>query len=206
MSAVFNGMRNGFRVPTRRHSGGEQCFHFRRKIELFVVEGIEQRLDAKAVADGHHRPVALVPNDDGKFTAQAMQELHAKIFIEMESDFAVGSSAQAMTGLFQLLLDRFVAVEFAVDDDPRLLVFAGDWLIAGCKVNDAEPRVTERDPAIRRNPVALTVGAAMIQALRGLLHHVCGNRTTAREHCDNSTHEFPLLCQDLWFFPTTAAR
>jgi hypothetical protein len=63
-------------------------------------------------------------------------------------------------------------VKFAVNNDSCLLVLAGDWLITSCEVNDAEPRVAKRDPAIRRNPVALSVGAAMVEALRRFLHHI----------------------------------
>src|SRR5579872_4866188 len=99
-----------------------------------------------------------------------------------------------MARAFEFLLDRFVAIEFAVNNDSRLFVLAGDWLIASCKVNDAEARMTKRNLAIRRNPVALSVGAAMVKTLGGLLHHRRRDWTTARKHCNNSTHEcFPLV-------------
>lgn len=39
-------------VPARRHARCEQRLHLRREIERVVVEGIEQRLDAEAIARG----------------------------------------------------------------------------------------------------------------------------------------------------------
>ena len=48
-------------------------------------------------------------------------------------------------------------------------VFAGDRLIAGGQVDDAEPRMPEGNAAVGRDPMALPVGAAMIEALGGPL-------------------------------------
>ena len=170
MSAEFDGVIDGLGIPTSRHSGGKQGFHFRCEIERFPVEGVEQRLDAEAVAGGEDRPVGFIPKHKSEFAAQSVQALRAEIFIEMQSDLAVGSGAQAVTRLFEFALDRFIAVEFAVDDDPGLFVLAGDRLISGCEIDDAEPRVAEGNAAVGRNPVALPIGAAMIEALGGPLH------------------------------------
>jgi hypothetical protein len=95
-----------------------------------------------------------------------MQSLHAAIFIEMQSNFAVGPRAQPMSGMFQLPLDRFIPIEFAIDDDPDFLVLVRNRLISGGEVDDAEPGVPQRNPAVGRNPVALAIGTAVIQALR----------------------------------------
>jgi hypothetical protein len=86
--------------------------------------GAEERFYAEAVSCGEDCPVRLIPKHKSEFTPQAVQALRAKIFIKMQSDLAVRSGAQPVTRLFEFALDRFVAIEFAVDDDPDLLILA----------------------------------------------------------------------------------
>ena len=103
-------------------------------------------------------PVLLVPEHKSEFAPQSVQAMHAEIFVEMQSDLAVRSRAQAVTRLLEFALDRFVTVEFAVDDDPRLFVLAGDRLISGCEIDDAQPSVAKGNPAVRRYPMPLPSG------------------------------------------------
>ena len=49
----------------------------------------------------------------------------------MQRDFAVGAGAQVVTSSLEIALRALEFVELAVDDDPQLLVLAGDRLIAG---------------------------------------------------------------------------
>ena len=77
-----------------------------------------------------------------------MQTLGTAIFIEMQSDLAVRSGAETVPRFFQFALDRFVVVEFAVDDDAGASVLARDRLIAGGQVDDAEPGVPESNPPV----------------------------------------------------------
>ena len=138
MPAEFDVVIDGLCIPTSCHSRGKQRFHFRREIKRFLVEGIEQRLDTEAVTGGEDRPVGFIPEYKGEFAAQSVQALRPEIFIEMKSDLAVGAGAQAVTRVFELALNRFIAIEFAVDDDAGLFVLAGDRLISGGQINDAE--------------------------------------------------------------------
>ena len=69
------------------------------------MESVVQRLDPEAVASGEDGAVGLIPKHKGELAAQAMEALGAAIFVEMQSDFAVRSGAQAMPRLFQLPLD-----------------------------------------------------------------------------------------------------
>jgi hypothetical protein len=103
---------------------------------------------AEAIAAGKHHPVRRIPKHKREFAAQAMQALRAEVFIEMQCDFAVRPGAQAMARLLEFLLDCFVAIEFAVDDNPALFVFACDWLITGRKIDDAETSMPEGDALI----------------------------------------------------------
>ena len=131
MTAEFDGVIDGLGIPASRHSGGKQRFHLRCEIECPVVPGIEQGLDAEAVARGEDGPVLLIPEHKGELAPQSVQALHAEIFVEMQGDLAVRARAQSMAGLLEFALDRLVAVEFAIDDDAGLAVLAGDRLISG---------------------------------------------------------------------------
>ena len=188
MSAELDGVIDGLGIPARGHSRGKQRFHFRREVERFLVEGVEQRLDAEAVARREHRSVAFIPQNKRKFAAQAVQALRAEIFVKMQSDFAVGSGAQAVARLFEFPLNRFVAVEFAVHHDVASFVLARDRLISGRQIDDAEPRVAKPNSLVGRNPVALAIGTAMIQALGGPLQSRVRDRVTARKKRNYTAH------------------
>ena len=63
------------------------------------MEGVEQRLDAEAVAGRKDSAVGLIPKHKGEFAAQAVQALRAEVFIEVQSDFAVRPGAETMACL-----------------------------------------------------------------------------------------------------------
>ena len=167
------------------------------------MECIKQGFDSKAVASREQRAMSLIPHNNRELAAQSMQAVRAQILIQMESNFAVGSRTQAMAGCFELFLNCFVAVKFAVDDDVRAFVLAGDRLIAGGQVDDAQPRVPQGDEAIRGNPLPLPIGSAVIQTLRGSVHRRFRDRIAAREERNNSTHS---LCSLAWVLRTPALR
>jgi hypothetical protein len=50
MAAAFEAVIDRLRIPLGRHAGGKQSLHFRRYVESLLVESVEQRLDAEAVA------------------------------------------------------------------------------------------------------------------------------------------------------------
>jgi hypothetical protein len=84
----------------------------------------------------------------------------------VQGDLAVRSRAQPVAASLELVLDRLEPVELSVDDDPGALVLAGDRLIAGREVDDAQPRMAEGHASVGRDPVALSVRSAVEEALR----------------------------------------
>src|SRR5437660_10419609 len=106
-----------------------------------------------------------------------------------------------MTRLFELPLDRFIAVEFAVNDDPGAPVLARDRLISSCKVDDAEPRVPKGNSPVGCNPMALPIRAPVIKTLGSALHYRCRDGITTREESNNSAHTDVLLAS---VFPDVA--
>src|SRR4051794_2842159 len=93
-----------------------------------------------------------------------------------------------MSCLFEFLLDGFVTVELAVDGNTSALTLAGNRLIAGGEIDDAEARVPQGNAAVWRDPVPLPIRSAMMEALRGTLHGCCGHCVTTGEKRDNSAH------------------
>ncbi|HEU4648028.1 MAG TPA: hypothetical protein VFS33_03135 [Gemmatimonadales bacterium] len=103
-----------------------------------------------------------VPQHEGKFAAQPVQAVRAKILVEVEGNLAVGSGAEMVPLLLQLALNRLEAIELAVHDELHAIVLARDWLLAGGEVDDSQARVAEADLAVGRHPDLLPVGPAMM--------------------------------------------
>ena len=126
------------------------------------MEGIEQRLDAKAVASREQSTVICIPEDEGEFTTQLMETLRSEVLVEVKRDLAIRAGAQAMSRPFQAPLRGLIAVELAVDDDLTAAIFTRDGLRAGGEIDDAEPRMSETHPSVGRDPVLLTIWAARL--------------------------------------------
>src|SRR5438094_9758126 len=101
-----------------------------------------------------------------------------------------------MPGLFEFVLDRLVAVEFAVDNDLKLFVLIGDRLISRRKINDAQAGVPETDPGVRSDPIALTIRTTMAETLCGLFEYAGSDRGMGRENSDDSTHAEGPHCRE----------
>src|SRR5207249_6110143 len=144
--------------------------------------------NAKSVAGGEEGPVFAVPNHQGKLPPEPLQAVSTKILIQMQGNLTVRASSQPMPGLFELVLDRLVAVEFAVDNDLKLFVLIGDRLISGRKINDAQACVPETDPGVRSDPIALAIRTTMAETLCGLFEYAGSDRGMGREDSDDSTH------------------
>ena len=139
MPASFDGVIDGLGIPTSRHSGGKQGFHFRCEIKRPAVPCVEQGLDAETVTCGEDGSALLIPKHKGELAPQSMQALHAIVFIKMQGDLAVRSRPQPVARLLEFALDCFVLVEFTVDDDAGLSVLAYDRLIPSREIDDAQP-------------------------------------------------------------------
>lgn len=49
MTAKFDRLCDGLRIPTCRHSGSKQRLDLRSDIQSLLIEGVKERLDAKTV-------------------------------------------------------------------------------------------------------------------------------------------------------------
>ena len=126
-------------IPAGGHAGREQRLDLGGQVQRTAVMRVVEGLDAEAITGGEERVVGAVPEGEGELAAQLLQAGRADLFVEMQGDLAVGAGSEAVAPALEVALHTLEVVELAVDDDPHALVFAGDRLIAGRQVDDAEP-------------------------------------------------------------------
>jgi hypothetical protein len=93
-----------------------------------------------------------------------------------------------MTRVFEFSSNCFVAVELTIDDNPGPVVLARDWLITGPEVNNTEACMTKSNPVVQADPMALGVGAAVMEALGCPLDHFCCDWIPTGEERDYPAH------------------
>src|SRR4051794_27114811 len=101
-----------------------------------------------------------------------------------------------MSTPLEVPLDSLETVELPVHDNPCSLILAGDRLISGIKIDDAQARMAKPHFSILRDPVPLAVGATMIQTFGCAFQGSRAYLSATREYSDNSTHTFVVLL--LW--------
>src|ERR1044071_430922 len=97
MTAVFDAMIDGLRIPLRRDSSRKERLDLRCQVESVLVEGVKQRLNAETIAGSKNCFGGLIPNYKSEFTAQTVQALRAEVLVKMEGNLAIRSSAQTVT-------------------------------------------------------------------------------------------------------------
>src|SRR4051812_46550441 len=130
-----------------------------------VVEG----LDAEAVPRREERVVEAVPEGEGELAAQLAQAGRAEVLIEVQSDLAIGASAEAVASALKVLLHALKVVKSAVDDDAQPPALAGDRLLASGQVDDAESGMPYPAPPIVGGPRPLSIRPAVGESERRLL-------------------------------------
>ena len=175
-------------VPARRDPRREERLRLGGEVERVAPARIVERLDAEAIPRREDEAVPLVPEHEGELTAQVAEAVGALLLVEVEKYLAVGARTQAVAAHDELALVASVVVELTVHDDVELLILVGDRLVAGGEVDDAEPRVPHAHPSVRRDPLSLPVGAAVVQRLGGAPERVGGDRAVAGEDRDDAAH------------------
>jgi hypothetical protein len=163
MATKNNRVEDAFLIPASGDAGGEECLDLGGEIERLLVPGVEERLDAEAIAGGEEAVVGFVPEDKGELATELMEAMGAEFFVKMESDFAVRPGAETMAARFEFALNALVVVELAVDDDVGALIFTGDGLVSCGEIDDAEAGVAEADALVGADPLTLAVWAAVVE-------------------------------------------
>jgi hypothetical protein len=74
--------------------------------------------------------------------------MRAEFLVQAQRNLAVRARAEPMAALLQIAPLTLEVIKFTVDDDMNAFVLVRDRLIAGCEVNNAQPRVSETDALI----------------------------------------------------------
>ena len=99
----------------------------------------------------------------------------AEFLVKVQRDLTVRARPEQMPAPLQVASLALEVIELAVDNDMKPFILVRDRLIAGRKVNDAQPRMTETDALIERQPHALAVRTAVVKAIRYVLQPLRGN-------------------------------
>src|SRR5246127_310504 len=96
---------------------GEECLDFRsedyRGARLRVVE----RLDSDAVASQEQRFVPIIPNGEGKHSAQFFNAGFAQVFIEVNDCLRVALRSKTVAAAQQILTKLLIVVDFTVENN-----------------------------------------------------------------------------------------
>jgi hypothetical protein len=75
----------------------------------------------------------------------------------------------------------------------KLLVLAGEGLVAAAEINNTQACVSEPHPLLQRDPLALVVRPAVMQGRSRAVKGIGGNRSMTREESGYTTHEITLI-------------
>src|SRR5512135_342467 len=82
----------------------------------------------------------------------------------MHEHLAVAPGLESMPARFEVGTNALEIVNLTVDGRDDASIFVRDGLPASVEVDDAEPRVAERDARTRIEPLSAIVRTAMVQA------------------------------------------
>jgi hypothetical protein len=142
-------------------AAGKQRLHLRGEAQRAPVIGEVERLDAVGVAGEEHALKARVPDREGVHAAQRVEHRGAAALPEMQQHLGVGLGAEHRALRRELVAQRTVVVDLAVEDDAEPAVGALHRLVGdGAQVDDRQPAMAEADAALGAHPLARAVRSA----------------------------------------------
>src|SRR5712671_353987 len=142
---------------------GENRLDLRTKQKRSAIPTVVKRLDAETIASRKQNALAAIPNGESKHTPQVLHAIAAIFLIEVNNCFRVAASAVAVAFGLETGAQLSVVVDFAVVDNPDVLVFIGKRLVAGLHVNNAQPPHRQTDILLDKK--TFIVGAPVHDAL-----------------------------------------
>ena len=137
----------------------EQCLDLGPKQQRPAIEAVIQRLDPKPVARDKEPAFPSIPDRKRVHSAQVLNAVTPMLFIEVNDGLGVAVSPVTMPASFQAFAQFLVVVEFAVVDDPDVVLFVADGLVTGLDIDDAQPAHGQSDVSFHEE--AIVIGAAM---------------------------------------------
>src|SRR5262245_43811549 len=95
----------------------QHCLELRSEDEFFLVSIEVERLDANSIAGQDQSAGLPVPDGEREHAAQPIHEPVAHFLIEMDEDFGIAVSLEAMAAGLEVGAERLIVVDLAVEDD-----------------------------------------------------------------------------------------
>src|SRR5215469_1949953 len=137
----------------------EQNLNFRTEKEFLCGFGVVQRLNAQPIARDEQGLTPAIPNGKGEHATQALDALFSILLIKVKDGFGVAFGAVGVAGGDELLAQRGMVVDFAIEHDPERVVFITERLMASREIDDAQAPHANPGTAFRVD--AFIVRAAM---------------------------------------------
>ena len=104
-------------------------FDFGTIDEVTVCDCVIKRLDAEEVTGTKQCFVFLVPDDEGKHTAQFLQDVFAPFFVAVDQNFRICAAAHHMAFCNQFFSDFLMVIDLTVEGDDHISCFVIDRLM-----------------------------------------------------------------------------
>ena len=158
--------------------------------EVVADHGVVQRLDAEIIAREEQRFGLFVIDREREHPAQAGQAFLIPLLKGVHEHLAVGTGAELMSQLLQLLLKILVVIDLAVVGQDQRAVLIRDRLVAALEVDDTQPAKAHGDGIVHVQTVR--VGTAVSDDLGHLLYRIFSLLRLTRKAA-NTAHIAKLL-------------
>ncbi len=120
---------------------GQEGLHFGAEQQALGEPGVIEGLDPQAVPGQEQALFAAVPDGEGEHAVHGLQAVGAVFLVGVDDHLGVARGGEAVAGLDEIGPDFRVIVQLAVVDDPDSLVFVGQGLMPGLKIDDGQAAV-----------------------------------------------------------------
>ena len=132
---------NGFDFGTVNECAVYQC----------VVEGF----DTEEVTGTEKSFILFVPDNEGKHTAQFLQDFFAPFFVAVDENFSVSTAAHHMAFCDQFFSDFLMVVDFAIECNDHIFCFVIDRLMTALQIQKTQSAETHGDTVIDMGAAAV---------------------------------------------------
>src|SRR5215472_303548 len=200
MKSLMVDFARNFRVSENR-------LELRCKDEISILNGIKQRLFADSVSRQQQSLRSIVPEGEGKHSAQSLRGIASILLVRVNNDFSIAACIEGMTEGFQFSPQFLVIVDFSVEHNPYSSIFVMNGLIPGDEINHCQASNSETyrgvlaavDPGRRFRRRIRIVARALRAAMNHCVAHssqrgfVDGLVISIGSPCYSAQNDIPLV-------------
>src|SRR5882724_5226800 len=130
-------------------------FDLRPKQKTAFADRIMKGLFAETVPCDQQALLTLVPDREGEHSAQAVHTIGSIFFVKVNDDLGVSIGVKAMAAGLEARSQFGKVVDLSIKNDPDRAIFIVDWLLAGRKIDDAQPTHAQAGAAMDIDPFVI---------------------------------------------------